>query len=74
METSQLMQRFLIDMKCDHCPEGNMRPVLQIAATIYEHKCTNNECGRLSHYPKQYPYIAELPGEIAKLNNSKDGK
>ncbi len=74
METSQLMQRFLIDQVCDTCKVGQMRPVLQIAATIYEHKCTNNECGRLSHYPKQYPYIAELPGEIAKINNSTDGK
>ena len=74
METSQLMQRFLIDMKCDHCEEGVMRSVLQIAATIYEHKCNNNACGKSAHYSKQYPHIVELPGDIAKINNSTNGK
>lgn len=70
METRQLLQRFLIDMDCDYCKEGKMRPVLQAAAVTYEHKCTNDLCNHTTFYAVQYPYIDERAGEIVKLNNS----
>ena len=58
-ETKSEVKTYKIDMKCDNCGEGYMRPIgnIVILATYpiqYPHKCT--KCGYSANYTTTYPY------------------
>ena len=52
------VRTFLVDMVCENCSEGYMRPVGNIALSTYPiqypHKC--EKCGYTQNYTKNYPY------------------
>ena len=55
------VKTYEIDMVCDKCGQGSMRPLGNIVLTThpiqYPHQCTN--CGNVENYTIQYPYIVE---------------
>lgn len=57
-EVKYQVKTFLIDMKCDKCGEGYMRPVGNVVLTSYPlqypHEC--DVCGFRENYTKTYPY------------------
>ena len=52
------VRTFLVDMVCESCGVGYMRPVGNIALSTYPiqypHKC--DKCGYTQNYTKNYPY------------------
>ena len=54
------VKTYEIDMVCDKCSQGVMRPLGNIVLTTYPiqypHQCTN--CGNIENYIIQYPYTA----------------
>lgn len=52
------VKTFLVDMICEHCGKGYMRPIGNIALTTsplqYPHQC--DKCGYVENYTKNYPY------------------
>ena len=59
-EIKSEVKTYEIDMVCDKCGQGYMRPVGNIVLTTsplqYPHECT--ECGYMATYNKTYPYTA----------------
>lgn len=57
-EVKYEVKTFLIDMKCDKCAEGYMRPIGNVVLTSYPlsypHEC--DVCGYRENYTKVYPY------------------
>lgn len=60
-EVKSEVKTFEIDMVCDKCGKGVMRPtgnaLLLTYPIQYPHQCTN--CGNIDIYTVQYPYIVE---------------
>lgn len=52
------VKTFEVDMICEKCNKGHMRPVGNIVLTTYPlqypHECDN--CGHVENYTKKYPY------------------
>ena len=57
-EIKSEVKTFEVDMVCDKCGKGLMRPIGNIVFTSYPiqypHQCTN--CGNTDTYTIQYPY------------------
>lgn len=57
-EERREVKTFEVDMICDKCGKGFMRPagniVLATYPIQYPHECTN--CGNRENYTKKYPY------------------
>jgi ribosomal protein L37E len=53
------VKNYVVDMLCDRCGEGYMRPEGNIVLTTYPlqypHKC--NRCGYTRSFIKKYPYL-----------------
>lgn len=57
MEEKTEVKTYSIDMKCDSCGAGYMRPtglVLDVAPPLYPHECN---CGAHTNYKVRYPYL-----------------
>jgi hypothetical protein len=57
-EVEQEVSTFKVDYRCDHCPDGVMRPtgiVYDDVPPLYPHYCTS--CGHTSTFPHRYPRI-----------------
>jgi hypothetical protein len=49
---------FKVDYRCDHCPDGVMRPTGIVYDNVppqYPHYCTT--CGHTATFPQRYPRI-----------------
>lgn len=57
-EVKYEVKTYEIDMKCDECGRGYMRPIGNIVFTShpiqYPHQCT--KCNHMQNYTKSYPY------------------
>ena len=60
-EVKSEVKTFEIDMVCNKCGQGSMRPYGNIVLTTYPiqypHQCTN--CGNIENYTVKYPYFVE---------------
>lgn len=57
-EVKYEVKTFKVEMKCDKCGKGYMRPTGNVALATYPlqypHECTN--CGHIEIYTRKYPY------------------
>jgi hypothetical protein len=57
-EVEREVSTFKVDYRCDHCPDGVMRPtgiVYPMVEPAYPHYCT--ACGHTATFPHRYPRI-----------------
>lgn len=57
-EVKHEVKAYIVDMICNECGKGYMRPIGNVALTSYPlqypHQCS--ECGCVKTYTKTYPY------------------
>lgn len=58
METVQPLLPVLIDMPCQHCQRGVMRPIGKPAKRGMRHACTH--CGQSAVFHESYPLIRHV--------------
>jgi hypothetical protein len=57
-EVEREVSTFKVDYRCDHCPDGVMRPtgiVYDTVPPMYPHYCTT--CGHTATFDHRYPRI-----------------
>jgi len=54
---SQYVQPIRIDMQCDECEDGFMRPKEKHPEGGIVHQCNNQDCRRTEIYNQKFPYI-----------------
>jgi len=62
MEIKTEMSTIQVDMQCDECGKGNMRPTGRVFLTHpaqFQHQC--DACHVWGTYQHQYPYIKHAP-------------
>lgn len=59
-EVRRVVERYIVDMACDACGDGHMRPTNAVLTTYpaqYPHTCDN--CGSDAVYNTCYPHYAD---------------